>query len=256
MGRFCGGPFKGDQAAMILNPGLTVFMPVYNEEDLLIPNTARLVKFIDRCKIPYEIIIASNGSTDKTVELAGRLCRDNPNIRFFHLPAKGVGAAFRKGVKIAAYDRIVTVDMDLSINLDFIDRAYRLLDRYDIVIGSKITGSQKRSWLRKTASNTFISLAKLLIRIDFHDYSIAAKGYKKEVVEKYLSCIDDKTFYVVKIVCRACHDGGRLVEIPVQCIDTRESRFNLVHEGLYKFGNLFLLWFFYLFFPPSGNGKA
>ena len=116
------------------------------------------------------------------------------------------------------------------------------MDQYDVVIGSTISGSQKRAKIRKIASNCFIRLAKILLNIDFLDYSIAAKGYRRELVQNYLHYIDSKTFYVVKIVHHASREGKRVIEIPVQCVDERESRFNLIHEGIYKFGNLFLLW--------------
>ena len=222
--------------------GLTVFVPVFNEEGLLAENTMRLRKYLESLKIPYEIIIGSNGSTDETVQIAEELCYRHPEIRVFHIAEKGVGRAFKEGVKIASYDRIVTVDMDLSINLGFISEAYWLLDRYDMVIGSKVTGSQKRSWVRRLASISFIELAKVLLRMNFHDYSIAAKGYRKTLVEKYLPFLDDKTFYVVEITCRAYQDGKTLREISVECEDRRESRFNLIHEGVYKFYNLFRLW--------------
>ena len=233
-------------------PGITLFVPVFNEGSLLISNTGRLLEFLDPLGVPYEIIIGSNGSTDSTVELGEQLCKEHSNICFFHLPQKGVGAAFREGVRIAKYNRIITVDMDLSINLDFIPAVYRLLDKYDMVIGSKITGTQRSSWIRRMASVSFIRLAKILLNIKFHDYSIAAKGYRKEVVEEYLPFVDDKTFYVVEIVCRACQDGKRVKEIPVRCFDMRTSRFNLIHEGVYKFGNLFRLWLS-LFRTSSGR---
>ena len=222
--------------------GLTVFVPVFNEEGLLTKNTMRLREYLESLEIPYEIIIGSNGSTDGTVRIAEELCHLHPEIRVFHIAEKGVGRAFKEGVKIAGYDRIVTVDMDLSINLGFISEAYLLLDRYDMVIGSKVTGTQKRAWIRRLASISFIRLARVLLRINFHDYSIAAKGYRKALVEKYLPFLDDKTFYVVEITYRACKDGKTLREISVECEDRRESRFNLIHEGGYKFYNLFRLW--------------
>jgi len=227
---------------MMCTQGVTVFVPVFNEEALLPSNTRRLHQHLESLKIPYEIIIGSNGSTDRTVQLGGELCQRYPEIRLFHLTEKAVGRAFKEGVRLSRYDRIVTVDMDLSINLGFISEACRLLDQYDMVIGSKITGTQKRAWSRKLASISFIRLAKILLRINFHDYSIAAKGYRKALVERYSPYMDDKTFYVVEIVCWAHQDGKRLREIPVECTDMRESRFNLIHEGVYKFGNLFRLW--------------
>ncbi|MBI9075610.1 MAG: glycosyltransferase family 2 protein [Desulfatibacillum sp.] len=226
-------------------PGLTVFCPVYNEEEIIVANIQRLLAFLDSLNLglPFEIIIGSNGSDDRTVELAQSLAREHaPLLKVFHLPEKGVGKAFVKGVEEARFDRIVTVDMDLSIDMEFIPRAFKLLDDFQIVIGSKVTGDQKRPWIRKSVSNLFIQLARVLLNIGFHDYSIAAKAYRTDMVKKYLPYADDLTFYVVKIVYFAARDGHRITEVPVSCHDMRESRFNLVHEGFYKFGNLFLLW--------------
>jgi glycosyltransferase involved in cell wall biosynthesis len=228
---------------MISGSGITVFVPVYNEEELLVKNTVHLLGFLGSLKLPFEVILGSNGSTDGTVNLARELSREYGGVRFFHLAEKGVGKAFKEGVRLAAYDRVITVDMDLSISLDFILEACHLLDHSDMVIGSKITGDQQRSWSRKMASNLFIRLAGRLLNINYHDYSIAAKGYRKNFLKRYIEHIDDHTFYVVEIVHRASRDGNQIIEIPVNCMDMRESRFNLFNEGIYKFGNLFRLWF-------------
>lgn len=222
--------------------GLTVFIPVYNEEAILETNLRKLCSFLDGHKLRYEVLVGSNGSTDATVSILEHVAADLPRVRFFHLPEKGVGAAFREGVGRASFEYLVTVDMDLSINLDFIVEACQLLQSHDLVIGSKITGDQQRSVMRKAVSGVFIGLARLLLGIGFHDYSIAAKAYRRNLARRYLPRMDDLTFYVVEVVFRAHRDGMRIAEMPVSCRDMRESRFNLIHEGLYKFGKLFLLW--------------
>ncbi len=224
-----------------VNQGVTVFIPVYNEEEVLEANLKILCRFLEGLDLCYEVLVGSNGSSDGTVAILESMARELPVLRFFHLPVKGVGAAFREGLMQASYEYFVTVDMDLSISLDFISRACGLLESHDIVIGSKFTGRQRRSFIRKAASGTFIALARMLLGIGFHDYSIAAKGYRKSVARNYISRVDDLTFYVVEVVYRAHQDGMRLTEIPVYCCDTRGSRFNLIHEGFYKFGKLFLL---------------
>ncbi len=225
-----------------MTPGCTVFVPVYNEEVLLEANTRRLETFMDSLGIPFEILVGSNGSTDGTLALLESLSRRSARVRFFHLPFRGVGAALKAGVRMAAYERLVTVDMDLSIDLQFIAEAYCLLEEVEVVIGSKITGRQRRGWLRRGGSRAFIALARQLLGMEFHDYSIAAKGYRKGLIERYLPHLDEHTFYVVEVVYRAWAEGRSIREIPVQCHDFRESRFNLLHEGVYKFGHLFGLW--------------
>jgi glycosyltransferase involved in cell wall biosynthesis len=221
------------------NTGLTVFIPVFNEAEILESNLRKLDDFLGDIKIPYEIIVGSNGSYDKTLEILGSLQTAFPSLSHFHIPHKAVGQAFRKGLEKARFNRFICLDMDLSIDLSFVERAYALLSTVHIVVGSKITGDQRRSFLRKTASNAFIFCARNLLGLSFTDYSIAAKAYRKDAVSPFLQGLDDQTFYVTEILFRAHHKGLSITEIPVDCHDTRKSRFNLAHEGWYKFSRLF-----------------
>ena len=101
----------------------TVGIPVYNEEAILVPNTERLLAFLDSLGRDYEVIIGSNGSTDSTTALGVDLSRRFPEVTFFHLPHKGVGLAFREFVQRASHPLLISLDMELSIDLDFVERA-------------------------------------------------------------------------------------------------------------------------------------
>lgn len=221
--------------------GMTVFIPVFNEQDILEQNIRRLKAYLDRLPFPFEIMIGSNGSFDRTTAILQNMTMEAPWLSFFHLKRKGVGKAFVRGVRKARFNRIVSVDMDLSIDLCFIEKAYHLLSHVHVVVGSKKTGDQKRSLIRMAASQAFICCAKMLLGITYSDYSIAAKAYRTEAILPYLSGIDPHTFYVVLILHNAFHDGKSIVEVPVSCRDLRPSRFNLIHEGFYKFSRLFML---------------
>lgn len=226
-----------------LHDGVTIFIPVFNEESVLESQIKKLIIHLQTLGFPYEIIVGSNGSFDKTVQILETLKMDIPCLVFFHIPMKAVGRAFRMGLELARFNRVISLDMDLSIDLSFIERAYHLLEKFHVVVGSKITGDQRRSVLRKTASTAFIFCARTLLGISYSDYSIAAKAYRKDAISAYLPHMDDKTFYVTEILFRAFRDGKTLTEIPVDCNDTRPSRFNLIHEGWYKFSRLFTLYF-------------
>ncbi len=222
--------------------GLTLIIPVYNEEKLLVPNTKKLIEFLDKLKIEYKIIIGSNGSNDNTIKFGKELEKKFKQVKFFSIDERGVGLAFKKAVSMSKYENIISVDMDLSVNLDFIPKAYKLLKNYDIVIGSKKTGKQKRSWIRLLPSNVFIFLTRILLNLKFNDYSIAAKAYKKNILLKYSNRINYGTSYVIDLICFAKLDKKKIIEIPVECFDNRKSRFNLLHEIFYRFKNLVKLW--------------
>ena len=228
-----------------MNQGLTIVIPVLNEEEILVANTQELLRYLVGLGHPYEIILVSNGSSDQTNHLGHILSEDIPEVRFFELAEKGVGRAFVLAVRQARFDRIVSVDMDLSIDLSLIPRAFGLLDEFDIVVGSKKMGSQKRTLWRKAGSTVYILAARLMLGLSFEDYSIAAKAYQRAVIMKYLNRIDHGTSYVIDVIFHTLKDGGKAVEIPVHCEDFRPSKFNLVREALYRFRNLFRLWWNY-----------
>lgn len=220
----------------------TVGIPVYNEEELIEANAVRLLEFLGSLGSPFEIIIGSNGSTDRTVELGQALAARFPNVHFFHVPERGVGGVFRRFVREARYDILISLDMDLSIDLDFVTRALEAMRTHDIVVGSKNMGSQKRSLLRVAASTLFVTCARWLLKIDYADYSIAAKAFRRPLIERYEYLIGGGTAYVIDMVYYVSRDGGRVIQIPVNCEDRRQSKFNLIHEGFYKFYNLGRLW--------------
>src|SRR6516165_12181613 len=87
----------------------TIGIPVYNEEAILVPNTERLLAFLDHLGREYEVLIGSNGSTDSTTALGVDLTRRFPQVQFFHVPERGVGLAFREFVRLARYPFLVSV---------------------------------------------------------------------------------------------------------------------------------------------------
>jgi len=221
---------------------VTVGIPVCNEEEILRQNTLRLLDYLRARDADVEIIIGSNGSTDRTVEIGEALAAEVPAVRFFHLPERGVGRAFRRFTELARHERLVSMDMDLAVDLGFIDRALDQLEHCDIVVGSKSTGSQKRSLFRRFGSEVFVVLASRLLGIEFVDFSIGAKAYRVPVVERYGALISHGSAYVLDLVYYVHRDGGRVVQIPVTCEDFRQSKFNLGLEAVHKFSNLARLW--------------
>jgi glycosyltransferase involved in cell wall biosynthesis len=224
--------------------GLSIIIPVYNEEDIIIENAVRLIEFLDRLNEPHEILICSNGSTDSTIEKGESLQTRFPDkVKFLSVEKRGVGLAFKKAIRSSSFPNNISIDMDLSTDLDFIPRCFELLKEYDIVVGSKKVGSQRRSLMRKFISNFYIFLVRIFLGLDFSDYSIGAKGYKKNKILRYLDRMDHGSSYVVEIIFLLKGNGGRIKEIPVFCQDTRKSKFNLFNEIIYRFKNLLIFLF-------------
>ena len=204
--------------------GISIFIPVYNEEKILRENTLRLKKYMNkiskRYDIDYEIVIVSNGSDDKTNEIGENL--NISNVLFYHVDSRGVGLALRRGIRHCHFSHIITVDMDLSIDLGFIEESILLIKSgTDIVVGSK-QDNQKRKIHRLILSKGFIFLTKLLLGIPYTDYSIAAKVWEKEFLMEHKEFIDDGSSYVINLLAIAHNNNKRIKEIEVLCIDNRK----------------------------------
>jgi len=218
-----------------------VAIPVFNEAAILRQNIVTLSRFLESLG-PYEILIGSNGSTDGTVEICAQLAREDSRIRWFAIDEKKVGVVFQRFLGEARSDALVSVDMDLSIDMDFIARSLRLLDEHDLVIGSKKLGVEHRSLVRRVGSDLYIWTVRALYRMKSHDYSLAAKAYRVSFFRPFIAQLSDHTNYVVDCVYLAKLHGGRSTEIPVACADHRPSRFNLRREAWEKYSYLFRLW--------------
>ena len=238
-----GRPFGANFVKAIkMKQGLTLFIPLYNEETILEENVIRLLEYLSPLELPHEIVLGSNGSTDGTLEIGRKLDHTYRHIVFFHLDLRGPGLAFAEALRRAEYLYFLCLDADLSFEMSFIDRAIEGLQGNAAVVGSKKLGSQKRPIMRIVASELFIACTNLLLHMPYRDYSIGAKAYRTEAIRPYLNKIDRHTFYTQQLLFQLRRAGEKIIEIPVNCDDRRNSKFNLLHEGFYRYGKLFDLW--------------
>lgn len=222
---------------------LSILIPLYNEQEILIPNLRRLLLFMQRRGLNAEILLGSNGSDDSTVSIGTALQAENPGlIRFFHLERRGcVGRVFKIAVEIASTPVLIALDADLSVDLEFISKALCVLQDHDIALGSKQAGYQSRSVLRLLGSHLFIFCAQKLLSLEYDDYSIGAKGYRVEVAKLLAPDVSEDTNYVLDLLCKAQRKGFKIATVPIACADWRISRFRLLREGLIRFLHLFRL---------------
>jgi glycosyltransferase involved in cell wall biosynthesis len=117
--------------------GVSILIPLYNEEKILIANIEKLVEFLNGTNIPYEIILCDNGSTDKTPILAKKLeSKFVKKVKFLSVPQRGVGLAFKEMVKNAFFNNLISLDADLSIDFrHFILSCLTSLKNNSMVIG-------------------------------------------------------------------------------------------------------------------------
>jgi glycosyltransferase involved in cell wall biosynthesis len=223
-----------------MNTDCSIFIPLYNEEEIVETNTLALMAYLGEKGIRGEIILGSNGSTDKTPDIIRELAHRHDAVKSFHLPEKGPGKAFIRGVETASNEFVISQDADLAVELDFIPLALDFLTKCDMVMGCKRMRIQNRSWVRSLGSNFFIFAAATVLGAAGADFSIGAKAYRRSFVLEHADHLDHWTAYVLELFYHAIEEKRRVVEIPVECTDTRKSHFRLSSEAFYKFKHLFI----------------
>ncbi|MEJ2483949.1 MAG: glycosyltransferase family 2 protein, partial [Gemmatimonadota bacterium] len=111
-------------------PLLSIVLPAYNEEALLEENVTAIIEYLETLETEFrwEVIIVNDGSRDATAEISNRLAAGHPSILTVHHPRNfGLGQAMSYGFANTAGDYVITLDMDLSYDVEHIGRLARTI---------------------------------------------------------------------------------------------------------------------------------
>ncbi len=118
-------------------PRLSFVFPCLNEEETIETCVTQVKQSLDQSGVSYEVVVADNGSTDRSREIAASLgCRVVP------VAERGYGAALRGGIEAALGEYAMFADCDNTYVYSDAARLYqRALDtEADMAIASRITG--------------------------------------------------------------------------------------------------------------------
>ena len=92
-----------------LAPRISIVIPVYNEEAILESAVKDLLDRLQRFEVPFELILAENGSKDRTVALAEELAGRFSEVRTFSLGEPNYGKALKRGIELARGEIVIVV---------------------------------------------------------------------------------------------------------------------------------------------------
>jgi glycosyltransferase involved in cell wall biosynthesis len=213
-------------------------IPVYNEEGILREAVTELLAGLDTVRtalhapeLSFEIVIAENGSSDRTVELAEHLAAEHPQVRTFSLGEPNYGKALRRGILEAAGTWVICEEIDLC-DLDFHRRALEHLrhDDCDMVVGSKAMkgASDHRPLMRRAATRVLNGM--LRVALDFRGTDThGLKAFKRTTLIPIVrECVIDRDLFASELVIRAGRSDIRVLEIPIRLDEKRPPAINLV----------------------------
>jgi glycosyltransferase involved in cell wall biosynthesis len=211
-------------------PNVSIVIPVYNEEGILHSSVVDLVTSLDELGWDYELMLAENGSHDRTVALGEELSQKYPRVSIHSLGEPNYGKALCEGIRRARGKFVICDEIDLC-DTEFYQRALAILehDAADMVVGSKVMeGSEdRRPMLRHTA--TLVINGMLRVLVGFHGTDThGLKAFRRErllgTVER---CALERDLFASEFVIRAERDGKRVQEIPIHIVEKRPPSINL-----------------------------
>jgi glycosyltransferase involved in cell wall biosynthesis len=221
-----------------VTPDVSIVIPVYNEEGILREAVTELLEGLDGVRaalrapdLTFEILIAENGSSDRTAELAAHLASERSEVRTFSLGEPNYGKALRRGILEARGAMVICEEIDLC-DLDFHRRALEHLRHgdADFVVGSKAMkgASDDRPMFRRTATSVLNGMLRLTLGFrgtDTHGLKAFHRATLIPVVEE---CVIDRDLFASEFVIRAGRSGIRVLEIPVRLHEKRPPSINLI----------------------------
>jgi glycosyltransferase involved in cell wall biosynthesis len=198
-------------------PEVSIIMPCLNEADTLAACIGKAKRALNEQKIPGEIIVADNGSTDGSQAIAMQLGARLVNVR-----EKGYGSALMGGI-LAAHGRFIIMG-DADDSYDFLETpkfVEKLREGFDIVQGCRLPaggGTIKRGampFLHRAWGNPMFSLlARWWFRSPLHDVYCGLRGFRKDVY-----CLLDQRCtgmeFATEMIIKASLHGAKIAEVPI-----------------------------------------
>ena len=201
---------------------VSIVIPAYNEASTI----GKVVRQVMSLKLPdiqKEVIVVDDGSCDQTGEIA----RSNGAIVLRHLINRGLGGALGTGIEAAlgwAADVVVTFDADGQHSPDDIKKVIQpvLIDRADVVIGSRMLEAGGMPWARRVANRLANFITWVLLGIQTTDSQSGLRAFSRSAAEQIK--ITSNYYEVSTEICGEIERYHlRLTEVPIRSIYTEYS---------------------------------
>jgi dolichyl-phosphate beta-glucosyltransferase len=221
-----------------VGPARALVIPMFNEVGR-IERTLETLAGSPLVVGELELVLVDDGSTDGTVEVAGRAAtRLGLGVRVLQLGTnQGKGAAVRAGMLAATARSRVFVDSDLSVEVEDLLRCFDLLEGgIDVAYGTRAHRDSSISHTqpphRVITGRTYNLLLRVLRLTSERDTQCGMKGFSADAAEGVFAPLRTIGFgFDVEALARAERGGWRVAPVPVTWSHVEASRVRAVRDG-------------------------
>ena len=174
---------------------LSIVIPAYNEEKMILKTTDVVSGIMERQKIPFELVFVNDGSKDRTWEMIEKAAEKNSHVTGIRFSRNfGKESAIFAGLANAEGDCIAVMDCDLQHPPETLVEMYRLWEQgYEVIEGVKRSRG-KESILHRASAGMFYKIMSKAVQIDMSRAS-DFKLMDRKAVEALLSMPERNAFF-------------------------------------------------------------
>ena len=202
---------------------LTILMPCLNEAETLAACIKKALGFLAESGIKGEVVIADNGSTDGSQDIATGL-----GARVVAVPQRGYGSALIAGIQAAQGSYVIMGDSDDSYDFSRLDGfVEKLRGGADLVMGNRFKGGIAKGAmppLHRYLGNPVLStIGRVLYRTPIGDFHCGMRGFSRASILK-LGLTSPGMEFASEMVMKATLAGLRIAEVPTTLSPDGRSR--------------------------------
>lgn len=212
---------------------LSVVMPCLDEAETLGDCIEEAMQAMARCGVVGEVVVADNGSSDGSPEIARRL-----GARVVEVTKRGYGCALRGGIEAARGRYVVMADADRSYQLSSLGAfVEKLREGYDLVMGNRFQGRIEPGampWQNRWIGNPALSgLGRLFFGSPAGDFHCGLRAFSREAYRR-LGLRTSGMEFASEMVVKATLRGLRIAEVPT--VLRRDGRSRPAHLRRWRDG--------------------
>jgi glycosyltransferase involved in cell wall biosynthesis len=202
---------------------VSVVIPCLNEANSIGICVSKAINAFQAVNLRGEVVVADNGSTDGSIEIAERL-----GARVVRVAARGYGSALRAGITAARGAFIVMGDADDSYDFSEVPRFVETWRQgNDVVMGNRFRGEIKPGampWHHKYFGNPVLStLLNLFFRAGMGDSHCGMRGFSRAVYDR-MDLRSTGMEFASEFVIKATQLGAKMAEIPITLWPDKRGR--------------------------------